>query len=113
MESLPTSRAVGITSNIAARLLFDRRIVIAETAFAELVLWEVPTPLRGSQHDYKYRLAFVIDGRCVVRYDNETGKGDHRHVGKVEGTYEFTTPDQSVADFFPDIERWQNENSNS
>lgn len=98
---------------MTARRLFDQRIVVAETAFAELVLWEVPTPLRGSQHRYKYRLAFVVDDRCVVRYDNETGKGDHRHVGDVEEPYAFTTPDQLVADFFLDIERWRNENSNS
>ncbi|MEX2165065.1 MAG: DUF6516 family protein [Sulfuricaulis sp.] len=96
-----------------ARLLFDQRIVIAETAFAELVLWEVPTPVRGSQHSYKYRLAFVVDGRSAVRYDNEAGKGDHRHVGDVEEPYLFTTPDQLVNDFFLDIERWRNENRNS
>ncbi|MBI4207702.1 MAG: hypothetical protein HY527_22000 [Betaproteobacteria bacterium] len=96
-----------------ARLLFDQRIVIAEKAFAELVLWEVPTPVSGSPHRYKYRLAFIVDGRCELRYDNETGKGDHRHAGDHEEPYQFTTPDQLVADFFLDIERWRNENRDS
>jgi hypothetical protein len=96
-----------------ARLLFDQRIVIAENAFAELVLWEVPTPVSGSPHGYKYRLAFIADGRCELRYDNETGKGDHRHEADREEPYQFTTPDQLVADFFSDIERWRNENRNS
>jgi hypothetical protein len=97
-------------SNMKARLLFNQRVVIADKAFAELVLWEVPAPARGSQHSYKYRLALVVDGQCVLRYDNQTGKGDHRHLGDVEKRYAFTTPDQLMADFFSDIERWQNEN---
>lgn len=96
-----------------ARLLFDQRVVITENAFAELVLWELPAPVRGSPHGYKYRLAFVMDGRSVLRYDNEAGKGDHRHVGDVEKPYRFTTPDQLMADFFTDIERWRNENGNA
>lgn len=93
-----------------ARLLFDRRVVVSEGAFAELVLWEVPVAVRGSGHGFKYRLALVVDGECVLRYDNEAGKGDHRHLDDVEHPYRFTTPEQTVADFFADMERWLNEN---
>jgi hypothetical protein len=93
-----------------ARLLFEQRVVITADAFAELVLWEVPEQVRGSRHSYKYRLAFVVNGQCVLRYDNEAGKGDHRHLGEVESLYRFTTPEQLVSDFFSDIERWRNEN---
>ena len=96
-----------------ARLLFEQRVVISETALAELVLWEVPQPVKGSAHGYKYRLAFVVDGTCVLRYDNETGKGDHRHLGEIERPYQFTTPERLVADFFSEIERWRNENRNT
>jgi predicted transcriptional regulator len=56
----------------------------------ELVVWRVPVPLRGSVHHFKYRLALVADGVCVLRYDNEAGKGDHRHFGPNEGTYVFS-----------------------
>jgi len=52
------------------------RIVYSETAFAELVLWQVPQPIAGSAHFFKYRLAYVVRGECVLRYDNEAGKGD-------------------------------------
>ena len=55
----------------------------------------------------------VVNGQCVVRYDNETGKGDHRHLGEVERPYRFTTPEQLVADFFSEIERWRHENGDS
>ena len=64
--------------------LFRRRIVYSEGSFAELVLWRVPKPLAGSNHAFKYRLAYVVDGECVLRFDNETGKGDHRHFGSKE-----------------------------
>ena len=89
------------------------RIPFSETAFAELVLWRVPTPVAGSVHEFKYRLAYVVGGVCVVRYDNEVGKGDHRHFGGKERAYAFKTPDKLIADFQRDIARWNRENRNS
>jgi hypothetical protein len=95
-----------------ARELFKRRVSVAEHAFAELVLWELPEPLSGSVHPYKYRLAFVVAGTCVLRYDNEVGKGDHRHVAGKESKYRFVSAEKLVADFFEDVRRWRDENSN-
>jgi len=93
--------------------LLRTRIVLSETAFAELVLWRVNKPLAGSTHEFKYRLAYVVDGICVVRYDNEVGKGDHRHIGGKESSYPFKTQDKLIADFQRDIARWNRENSDS
>jgi hypothetical protein len=93
-----------------ATLLLDTRVVYAEAAFAELVLWQLRAPLPGSSHSYKYRLAYVVRGECVLRYDNETGKGDHRHYGAKESRYVFTTPEKLIADFQRDIARWNHEN---
>jgi Family of unknown function (DUF6516) len=93
-----------------AVLLLRRRTALSETAFAELVLWRIPKPMAGSAHRFKYRLAYVVDGVCVVRYDNEVGKGDHRHFGDKESVYTFETPDKLVADFQRDIARWDREN---
>lgn len=105
-----TSRAsVVIISNMKAVELVRTRLVYSERAFAELVLWELPRPLPGSPHRFRYRLAYVVDRRCVLRYDNESGKGDHRHVGKVESSYEFSTPEKLIADFEQDIARWNDE----
>ena len=73
------SSHVGIIANMKAVELVRTRATFSETAFAELVLWQVPKPVAGSTHAFKYRLAYVVDGICVVRYDNEVGKGDHRH----------------------------------
>ena len=93
--------------------LVNTRIAYTESAFAEMVLWRLPQPLKGSAHAFKYRLAYVVRGECVLRYDNEVGKGDHRHFGKKENAYVFTTPDQMIADFQKDIARWNHENSNA
>ncbi|MCX7227674.1 MAG: DUF6516 family protein [Burkholderiales bacterium] len=93
-----------------AVLVARTRIVYAESAFAGLVLWKVPSPIVGSNHAFKYRLAYVVNGVCVVRYDNEVGKGDHRHFGTRESDYSFTTPDALLAAFERDIARWNREN---
>lgn len=93
--------------------LLRTRIAYAESAFAELVLWRLPKPIKGSPHGFKYRLAYVVRGECVLRYDNEVGKGDHRHFGGKESAYVFTTPDRLIADFQDDIARWNHEDSNA
>ena len=88
-------------------LLLDERRHIAENRFVELVVWQVPRQVRASTHLFKYRLAFMIDGLCVLRYDNEAGKGDHRHVGAVESSYTFSSPEQLYADFMADVKNWR------
>ena len=98
---------------MGATLLLRTRIILADDAFAEMVLWRVTRPLPGLKHSFKYRLAYVVDQQCVLRYDNETGKGDHRHLGSVERRYRFTTPDKLIADLQADIERWNDENRNA
>jgi len=98
---------------MAVRLLVRRRVVLAEDAFAEIVIWRVKPPVPPSEHGYKYRLAYVVAGECVLRYDNEREKGDHRHIGSLEIPYGFSTPDQLFADFDADIARWNHENGRS
>jgi hypothetical protein len=100
-------------SNMKAVELVRTRIAYSASAFAELALWQVPKPVAGSGHRFKCRLVYVVGGVCVVRYDNEGGKGDHRHVEGKESSYVFTTPDQLIADFQRDIARWNRENRNS
>jgi hypothetical protein len=73
-------------SNMKAELLIRERRVL-EAGFIEVIVWRLPQPLSGSNHSLKYRLAYVVDGECVLRYDNEAGKGDHRHMGSEEVPY--------------------------
>lgn len=81
-----------------ATLLLKSREVLSETAFVERVLWLLPEPLPGSAHRLKYRLAFVTDGVCAVRYDN---------VGNVETAYPFSTPEALLKDFWRDVAQWR------
>ena len=70
-----------------------------------MVVWKVPAPVPPSQHAFKYRLAFVRDGKRIVGYDNERGKGDHKHIGNRELRYRFKDIDTLVDDFLRDVER--------
>ncbi|MGA7814043.1 toxin-antitoxin system TumE family protein [Caballeronia sp.] len=88
-----------------ATLLLKERHAVNKQAFAELLVWKVPDPLRGSAHLFKYSLAYIVLGECVLRYDNERGKGDH-HVGDVETPYSFLTPARLLADFWADVDNW-------
>jgi uncharacterized protein DUF6516 len=90
----------------AEALAFERH-VLAEDAFAEIVIWRVPRSVKGSTHQLKYRLALIVAGECVLRYDNEAGKGDHRHLGDIETIYAFTSYEKLLADFWADIETWR------
>ena len=90
--------------------LIRRRVVLAPDAFVEVAVSRVPKPVPPSMHGFKYRLAYIVAGECVLLYDNERNKGDHRHVGTVEAPYAFSTPDQLMADFNADISRWNHEN---
>ncbi len=107
LEYLTTPTFVGIKSNMDAELLFRKRLGLSETAFVEMVIWQVPKPMHGSAHRFKYRLALVAGGVCVLRYDNEAGKGDHKHVGEREAAYRFTDLDRLQADFWQDVENWR------
>ena len=71
----------------------------------ERVVWVVPAPVNGCSHHFKYRLYCGLNGTTVVRYDNETGKGDHRHLGadELQQTYLFTTLEQLIIDFEADV----------
>ena len=96
-----------------ALLLTQTRVAYTESSFAEIFVWEVPHPLVGSAHSYKYRLAFVVDGVCVLRYDNESGKGDHRHTLDGEARYRFLSLDRLFAAFDRDIRRFMHEDRNT
>ena len=87
-----------------AKNLLKQRIPRTNHSFVDLVVWEVVEPSSGSVHHYKYRLAYVVNDVCVLRYDNEAGKGDHKHIGNNEVACTFSTPAQLIADFWADVD---------
>ncbi len=70
----------------------------------EGVIWRVPEPVPPTQHGYKYRLVYVVGGTRIVGYDNERGKGDHRHIGAREMPYRFVDVPTLLKDFLKDAE---------
>lgn len=91
--------------NTKAVLVHRIRRDLSATARFEAVPWQVPSAVAGSGHRFKYRYALIVNDQCVMRYDNERGKGDHRHVGDIEEPYVFVTPEALFRDFLMDIER--------
>lgn len=59
--------------------------------------------MSGRLHEFRYRLAYVVNDVCVMRYDNEVDKGDHRHVRDAEAPYEFTDVETLQTDFWADV----------
>ena len=90
-----------------AKLLARTKEVRDDGSMVEVVIWELSKAVPPSTHSFKYRLFYGVDGACRVRYDNERGKGDHRHLGDKEIDYVFVSIDQLLDDFERDIENWR------
>ena len=88
-----------------AQLLLKQRLILSEASFAEMVIWQLLAPLVGSAHHFKYRLAYVVNNACVIRYDNEAGKGNHVHINAQEVEYNFVSTEQLIDDFFAQIKQ--------
>ena len=96
-----------------AELVIRRRIVFDDRDFAEMVVWRVPGGVPPAQHGFKYRFAYIVDGTRVVGFDNERGKGDHRHEDGAEHAYRFISVDALLTDFVEAITRWRMQNGRS
>ncbi|HKF60626.1 MAG TPA: DUF6516 family protein [Dongiaceae bacterium] len=86
-----------------AELLHYQRLDYDDGAIVEMVLWRVPSPVPPSSHRLKYSLFYGRAGIREVGYDNERGKGDHRHYRGVEAAYVFSTVEKLMADFWSDV----------
>jgi len=92
-----------INHMVKVKQLYRSKLVYPDGAIREMVIWGVPeSPERP--HGLKYRLYYgSAQGKCMVRYDNETGKGDHRHHMEKEKTYHFVDVETLIGDFQKDI----------
>ncbi len=88
-----------------AVLLLRRKRIYDDGALSEVVLWQLPGPVLGSTHLFKYRLFYGTARRQAVGYDNERGKGDHRHHHGIETPYNFVSIERLIADFEADVTR--------
>ncbi len=89
---------------IKATLIHRSKISYPDGAIREMVVWQLPQPNKHRPHGVKYRFYYgSVDGSCLLKYDNETGKGDHKHIGNLEEPYDFISVNQLFDDFFADI----------
>jgi len=89
-----------------AKLIYHEKFIYADGAIREMVLWKLPNKTTDRPHGLKYRLYYGLsDGTCIVRYDNESGKGNHRHIKGKEKSYQFKDVETLVADFLEEIEK--------
>ena len=87
----------------ATRLFYDKT-TLPDGSIVEMVIWQLPRATVERQHGLKYSLFYGRDGTRIVGYDNELGKGDHKHVGTRESRYRFVSVEKLVADFLSDVE---------
>lgn len=88
----------------SAEPVLSYRRDLANGDIIQVVVWRLNDPLPGSRHQYKYRLHYQdAKGTDIIRYDNERGKGDHRHIKGKEETYRFDTVKKLVLDFYAAI----------
>jgi Family of unknown function (DUF6516) len=89
----------------AIQILCSKEII--GNILVEMVAWHVLFAVSGCQHLFKYRFyAGRFDGACLVRYDNERGKGDHKHIGGgLQEPYHFTTLVNLKNDFMHDVQK--------
>jgi hypothetical protein len=90
-----------------ALLITKFKNVTDDGAIIEWVIWRVPKQIHPSEHLFKYRAVFVVNGVRVVGFDNERGKGDHCHLNGLELPYTFKSVDQLVEDFITAIDNWR------
>jgi len=99
---------LGYDTNMrAARIIAEVRTVFDDGSFTEVVVWRVPEPVPPSEHAYKYSLVYIVEGVRVLGFDNERGKGDHKHEDGIETKYEFSSIDTVLEDFVVAVENWR------
>ncbi len=88
-----------------ATLIESQKLVLDDGAIIQIRVWRLPTATRERPHGLKYSLFYGRPGERIIGYDNETGKGDHRHYRDREETYRFTNYETLIRDFMNNARR--------
>ena len=90
-------------TNMKATLEHHTKYDDSDGNIVEIKIWRV-SKTDHTLHGFKYSLVYIVDGIRIVGYDNERGKGDHRHVEGVEHTYVYRGVQELFSDFKTDME---------
>lgn len=94
-----------------ARKQAESSVYFPDGYFLRIRIWEVPAPVSPSEHRFKYSCFYGRPGERVILYDNERGKGDHRHYGGREEVYGLRDIETLIADFLADVRKARGEGS--
>jgi len=86
-------------------LILNRKWILANGAIVQVKVWRLTETTKERPHGLKYSLFYGRPGERIIGYDNEAGKGDHRHYRDREEPYVFRSLEQMLADFERDIHR--------
>ena len=88
-----------------ATRLFHDKATLPDGSIVEMTIWQLATANPDRPHGLKYSLYYGRAGERIVGYDNERGKGDHKHIEGRELRYRFVSVEQLVEDFLADVDR--------
>ena len=88
-----------------ATALIHERVFFEDGFLIEIKVWSLPEPVPPSTHGLKYSLFYGRGSTRIVGYDNERGKGDHRHYKDRQSVYKFVSIEKLLADFKADVEK--------
>ena len=88
-----------------ATLIISRKLVMADGAIVQIRVWRLPFANSERPHGLKYSLFYGRAGERIIAYDNEAGKGDHRHYRDSEERYRFDSLAKLLSDFETDVRR--------
>jgi hypothetical protein len=87
-------------------LIRHSRLRDSEGGLIEVKLWSVQ-PTLDKPHGFKYSLAYIVNRKRIIGYDNGERRGDHRHYEEREVPYKFESIDVLIRDFLEDVAKWR------
>ncbi|MDR6817169.1 hypothetical protein J2X76_002342 [Neorhizobium sp. 2083] len=88
-----------------ATLIMDRKFHLDDGKIIQMKVWQLPDRNPERPHGLKYSFFFGNPGERIIGYDNEAGKGDHRHYRDHEEPYRFVSLERMIRDFEEDVRR--------
>ena len=88
-----------------AVLIYHDKVLLPDNAIVEMRIWRLPIRNVERPHGLKYSLFYGENGKRIIGYDNERGKGDHRHYFDEEEAIQFVDIEALVNSFLYDVRK--------
>ncbi len=82
-----------------AEKVLDVRNSFEDGTLLVIRVWKLAEPVPPAMHRFKYSFFYGRPGVRLVLFDNERGKGDHKHLREVESVYVFESVENLMNDF--------------